>query len=96
MHKDPVPKEINLDLNQDLSAKFNRRATQGRNSMNEKYSTNRDSDEEASLYRNDHHLNIAEEPEIQLETECSPKMAPQFKNKSLESTITLDKENQFY
>ena len=66
----------------------------GRNSVQ----TNRNSDEE-SLYRKNH-FNIAEEPEMNLESGpsvCnSPKMthnmAPHFKNKTLESTITLDKE----
>ena len=62
MHKDPAPKEINLDLNQDLSQKFNRK-TLGRISMQ----TNRNSDEE-SLYRKHNPHDITEEPEVILES----------------------------
>jgi len=72
MHKDPVPKEINLDLNQDLSQKFNKRSTMGRNSVQ----TNRNSDEE-SLYRKNH-FNIAEEPEMNLESGPSVGNSPKI------------------
>ena len=68
--------------------------------MQDKVNTNRDSDEDSVLYRHQT-SNIVEEPEIHFEETAgspygSPKMAPQFPNKSLESTITLDKVDQIY